>query len=156
MEGKWVNKSLKYSYITNLRSRMQTVSVKGTSRCEQWGQCSATRLSWHCLRHYGGGGDAVSPVNTTFSSWLTALQISSIMADTLSSNFCSLCGFSFDRFSSEKQNKRTSLASPVVEESGKWSSNWHIIRLCLSMLYLVKCTHSISLLISALLVSLSY
>ncbi|XP_045118184.1 LOW QUALITY PROTEIN: uncharacterized protein LOC123508500 [Portunus trituberculatus] len=40
------------------------------------------------------------------------------MADTLSSNFCSLCGFAFDRFSSEKQNMRTSLASPVVEESG--------------------------------------
>ena len=41
------------------------------------------------------------------------------MADTLSSNFCSLCGFSFDRFASEKQNKKTSLASPVVEESGE-------------------------------------
>ncbi|XP_050692604.1 uncharacterized protein LOC126983673 [Eriocheir sinensis] len=40
------------------------------------------------------------------------------MADTLSSNFCSLCGFALDRFSSEKQKKRTSLASPIVEESG--------------------------------------
>ncbi|XP_071535869.1 uncharacterized protein [Panulirus ornatus] len=40
------------------------------------------------------------------------------MADTLSSNFCSLCGFSFDRFGSDKLNIRTSLASPVVEQSG--------------------------------------
>ncbi|KAK8732114.1 hypothetical protein OTU49_007186 [Cherax quadricarinatus] len=40
------------------------------------------------------------------------------MADTLSSNFCSLCGYSFDRFGSDKLNIRTSLASPVVEQSG--------------------------------------
>ncbi|XP_045620415.1 LOW QUALITY PROTEIN: uncharacterized protein [Procambarus clarkii] len=40
------------------------------------------------------------------------------MADTLSNNFCSLCGYSFDRFGSDKLNIRTSLASPVVEQSG--------------------------------------
>ncbi|XP_042889420.1 uncharacterized protein LOC122264540 isoform X2 [Penaeus japonicus] len=40
------------------------------------------------------------------------------MADTLSNNFCSLCGRSFDRTGSDNTNIRTSLASPVVEESG--------------------------------------
>lgn len=42
------------------------------------------------------------------------------MADTLSNNFCSLCGRSFDRTGTDNTNIRTSLASPVVEESGKF------------------------------------
>ncbi|XP_042232496.1 uncharacterized protein LOC121873209 [Homarus americanus] len=40
------------------------------------------------------------------------------MADTLSNNFCSLCGYSFDRFGTDESNIRTSLASKVVEQSG--------------------------------------
>ncbi|KAK3853608.1 hypothetical protein Pcinc_039861 [Petrolisthes cinctipes] len=40
------------------------------------------------------------------------------MADALSDNFCSLCGFSFFRFGSDNLNIKTSLASNDVENSG--------------------------------------
>ncbi|XP_066953009.1 uncharacterized protein [Macrobrachium rosenbergii] len=40
------------------------------------------------------------------------------MADTLSNNFCSLCGLPFDRFGTCTTNIKTSLASQVVEQSG--------------------------------------
>ncbi|KAK7076366.1 hypothetical protein SK128_005495 [Halocaridina rubra] len=40
------------------------------------------------------------------------------MADTLSKNFCSLCGLPFDRFGTQNDVIKTSLASKIVEESG--------------------------------------